>query len=140
MSVIEEMPTYTGEITNDCSCTKYDPVTEEYTDEPSDYCHGWCFDQAVEDFANCIEHLWDLSPAHVWRVEGIQLWNRTSGGIVVAHTPLDLIRAMSVDSSWIMRWRVYADRVEYSLSHHDAPMGSASKLTPLPIEDVYVLE
>ena len=73
-------------------------------------------------------------------LRGIQLWNRTSGGIVVAHTPLDLIRAMSVDSSWIMRWRVYADRVEYSLSHHDAPMGSASKLTPLPIEDVYVLE
>lgn len=123
-------PMFTGEIQNTCTCTKYDPVTEEYTDEPADYCDASCWDFAVEDFANCTEHLRALAVDDLWKVEGIALWNRTVGGYFRASKVDDIIRGMAVDSMWTMRFSVYADRVEYSLSHHDAPTGSSSVLTP----------
>ena len=123
-------PMFTGEIQNTCTCTVYDEETGEYTDEPATDCYGSCWDFAVEDFANCTEHLRELAVDDLWHAEGIQLWNRTVGGYFRASKVTDILEAMTVNSMWTMRFRVYADRVEYSLSHHDAPMGSASVLTP----------
>ena len=48
----------------------------------------------------------------------------------------DLLRGMAVRGEWTMRYEVYADRIEYSLSHHDAPTGSASVLTIMTPEEV----
>jgi hypothetical protein len=44
---------------------------------------------------------------------------------------LDIIRGMTVNGDWTMRWATYEDRIEYSLSHHDAPTGSVSVLYPV---------
>ena len=130
MTTTTTEPMFTGEITNTCTCTKYDPITEEYTDEPADYCDASCWDFAVEDFANVTEDLRNANPDGWWAVDDLQLWNRTVSGYFQATNVTDIIRGMTVNSAWIMRYRVYSDRVEYSLSHHDA-MGSASTLRPM---------
>jgi hypothetical protein len=41
---------------------------------------------------------------------------------------------MTVRSEWNMTYEVFPDRIEYSLSHHDA-MGSASTLTAVTEEE-----
>ena len=41
---------------------------------------------------------------------------------------------MAVRGEWIMRYEVYEDRIEYSLSHHDAPTGSHTVLTAVSDE------
>ena len=119
-----------GEITNTCTCTVYDEETGEYTEDPAEHCDASCWDFAVEDFANVTEDLRNANPDGWWAVDDLQLWNRTVSGYFQATNVADIIRGMTVNSSWIMRYRVYADRVEYSLSHHDA-MGSASTLRPM---------
>ena len=131
MSMTEEAPVYTGEITNSCTCTKYDHETEEYTDEPSDECFGDCWDFALDDFANVTEELRESNPDGWWSVDDLRLWHGNVSGYFRAETVSELIRGMTVNSEWNMRFRVYSDRVEYSLSHHDAPMGSASVLRPM---------
>ena len=128
--MLTESPIYTGEITNTCTCTKYDPVTEEYTDEPSEECYGSCWDFAVEDFANVTEDLRDANETGWWKVEDLRLWNREVSGYFHATKIEDIIRGMAVNSAWIMRYEVFGDRIQYSLSHHDA-MGSNSTLRPV---------
>lgn len=127
---------FSGEMTNDCTCTVYDEEAEEYTDEPAPHCYGCCWEMAVEDFANVTEDLRNANPDGWWAVDDLRLWNRTVSGYFQATNVTDIIRGMTVDSSWIMRYRVYADRVEYSLSHHDA-MGSASTLRPMRDEEPF---
>lgn len=126
-----EAPIYTGEITNGCTCTKYDPITEEYTDEPSDYCDASCWEFAVEDFENVTEELRDANETGWWKVSNLRLWNGEVSGFFHANKVEDILRGMAVNSHWIMNYKVFGDRIEYSLSHHDAPMGSSSVLTPV---------
>lgn len=122
-----------GEITNECTCTYYDEDTDEYL--PTDYCHGDCWEDSVAFFGECTKELRNANESGVWQVNDIQLWNRTVSGYFEATNVVDILGSMTVNSSWIMRFRVYADRVEYSLSHHDAPMGSASVLRPADPDD-----
>lgn len=112
-----------GEISNGCTCFVYDEETGEYTDEPANECHG-CWDFAVEQFAQDTAELRDNNETNWWKVENLRLWNGNVGGLFHANTVEDLIRGMAVNSYWTMRYRVFKYHVEYSLSHHDAPMGS----------------
>lgn len=122
-----------GEITNECTCTIYDEDSDEHFDAP--YCYGECWEDSVYFFGLCTEELRNANPSGHWQVDDIRLWNGNVSGYFQATNVEDIIRGMTVNSSWIMRYRVYADRVEYSLSHHDAPMGSASVLRPSDLGD-----
>jgi len=130
-----DKPIVSGEITNTCTCQAFDPetfeiLTDDYGDPvPSDECFG-CWDDALNMFSEDIAHLWEVYGHDRWVVTGIQLWNREVGGHFEARNVADLVRGMTVNSAWSMKYHVYADRVEYSLSHHDA-LGSASVLRPL---------
>lgn len=122
----------TYEMTNQCSCTVYDDETGTFT--AAEDCFGHCWEDAVDDFHNLIYDLWEKNPTYYWRIGGIRLWNREVGGIAKCETPEDLIRAMTVNSSWTMRYNVTEDSIVYSLSHHDAPTGSSSFVT-IPSEE-----
>lgn len=121
------------EYTNTCSCTFYDEETDEYI-ETND-CFGDCWDQTIEDFTNITSDLFDKNETNWWRVSGIRLWNGDVGGLFHADSVEKLIEGMTVKSLWIMRGEVFNDRIEYSLSHHDAPMGSSSVLTIITEEE-----
>jgi hypothetical protein len=121
----------TGEITNHCTCTVYDEETGEYTNEPTEVCYGECWEMAVEDFTHVTQELRDSNETGWWRVDGLRLWNGNVGGLFHADTVKKLIEGMTVNSDWEMRYKVFPFHIEYSLSHHDAPMGSFTKLYPV---------
>ena len=122
-----------GEMTNDCTCTVYNADSDEYFDAPD--CYGDCWEDSVYFFGLCTEELRNSNPSGEGQVDDLRLWHGNVSGYFHATNVVDIIRGMTVNSSWIMRYRVYADRVEYSLSHHDAPMGSASVLRPADRDD-----
>ena len=113
--------------TNGCSCTAYDEATDSYVESME--CFGDCWDATKEDFANITEHLFEQNLGKCWKVSNIRLWDGDITAYFYADNIDDLIKGMTVDSAWIMRGEVFDDRIEYSLSHHDAPTGSATVLT-----------
>ena len=126
------METIKFEYTNTCTCSSYDIETGENV--PSDFCYGDCWEQILEDFANITEHLIEKNETMWWRVKDLALWDGNHGGFFYAENMEDLIRGMTVNSAWIIRGEVFDDRIEYSLSHHDA-MGSSTTLTMVTEEE-----
>ena len=116
-----------GEITNSCTCVQYDEHGET-TGEPSSYCYGDCWEDSISDFTEVTNDFRNNNETSWWRVENIRLWNGEASGYFHANTVEDIIHGMAVRGEWIIRYSVFADRIEYSLSHHDAPMGSTSVL------------
>jgi hypothetical protein len=66
-----------------------------------------------------------------WSVENLRLWNGDISGHFKVGKVEEMLIAMTVRSEWRMHYEVYSDRVEYSLSHHDAPTGSETTLRPV---------
>lgn len=125
---MSEMLTVKGEITNNCNCLTYtDEEGKEVSIDETYTCFGDCWEYAVEDFSMVTEQLRDSNETNWWKVEDLQLWNRKVSGYFHAKTVADIIEGMTVRGDWTMRYEVFSDRIEYSLSHHDA-MGSASTL------------
>ena len=124
-----DTPIATGEITNSCTCLTYeeDGETMSIDTEYGSTCYGDCWDFAVEDFAMITEELRDSNETNWWKVQDLRLWNGNVSGYFHAKNVADLIEGMTVRSDWNMTYKVFSDRVEYSLSHHDA-MGSATVL------------
>lgn len=120
----------TGEITNSCTCTQYDENGEP-TDEPVSYCYGDCWEDSVSDFTMVTQELRESNETDWWKVSNLRLWDGDVSGYFHADKVEDILRGMAVRGEWIMRYSVYPDRIEYSLSHHDAPMGSATVLYPV---------
>lgn len=121
-----------AQYTNTCTCEDYNEETDEST--PSDWCWGSCWEYTVEDFANITEELRQSNTTGWWKVTDLRLWNRDVSGYFYAEKVEDILRGMTVNSEWTMRLSAYPNRVEYSLSHHDA-MGSNSVLTAVTEEE-----
>lgn len=128
--------TLKGEIANICTCDEYDDVHDEYNIVP---CEGHCWEDAIEDFAYVTNELRKSNETQWWKVTNLRLWNGEVSGFFIARGVSELVRGMTVNSEWRMTYEVFADRIEYSLAHHDAPTGSASVLTPVSAEEVETL-
>jgi len=124
-----------GELTNNCNCLLFeeDGETKSVDTEYGSTCYGDCWEYAVEDFANVTEELRNSNETDWWKVSNLRLWDGESSGYFHAKTVADLIEGMTVNSDWRMTYEVHADRIEYSLSHHDAN-GSATTLTAVSEE------
>lgn len=124
-----------GEMTNTCDCLTYiDEDGKEVSIDDTYTCFGDCWEFAVEDFSMITEELRNANETGWWKVSNLALWNREVSGYFHAKTVADIIDGMTVRSEWTMRYEVFADRIEYSLSHHDA-MGSATTLTAVTEEE-----
>lgn len=127
--------TLKGEITNACDCLTYtDDDGNEVSIDDTYTCFGDCWEFAVEDFAMVTEDLRNANETGWWKVTNLRLWNGEVSGYFPATTVAGLLEGMTVRGDWRMTYEVFADRIEYSLSHHDA-MGSASTLTPVTEEE-----
>ena len=109
------------EITNECSCQNYDADTDTFTD--SEYCYGVCWDDTLEMFSYDVADLLEKNPSGVWRIEGLPLWSGSVDGYGEATTASELLRIITVNSSWILRYAIDNDEIHAVLSHHDVPMG-----------------
>lgn len=118
-----------GEITNGCNCLTYeDENGNEVSIDDTYTCFGDCWEFAVEDFTMLTEDFRKTNETGWWKVTNLRLWNGEVSGYFHAKNVAEIIEGMTVRSEWTMRYEVFADRIEYSLSHHDA-MGSATTLT-----------
>jgi hypothetical protein len=117
-----------GEITNTCTCVQVDDDGNT-TDEPVSHCYGDCWYDSVDDFTEVTKELRIANESDWWKVTNLRLWDGDVSGYFHADTVEELLRGMAVRGEWSMRYKIYADRIEYSLSHHDAPTGSATVLT-----------
>ena len=125
----------TGEITNTCTCVQFDE-DDNPTNEFVSYCYGDCWYDSVDEFANVTTEFRKKNETDWWHVKDLRLWNGDVSGYFHAEAVEDLLRGMAVRGSWVMRYTVFPDRIEYSLSHHDSPTGSNTVLTIMTQEEV----
>lgn len=125
-----------GEITNGCNCLVYNDGEGEQSLDPDYPCYGDCWEFAVEDFTMLTEDFRKTNTTDWWHAKNLRLWNGEVSGYFHANTVAKLLEGMTVRGEWIMRYEVFADRIEYSLSHHDAPTGSSTVLTVMTEEEV----
>jgi hypothetical protein len=118
-----------GEITNLCTCTAYDENTGDYKEASE--CFGYCWSDSVAEFGEATMELRHSNETDWWSVENLRLWNGDISGHFKVDKVEEMLIAMTVRSEWRMHYEVYSDRVEYSLSHHDAPTGSETTLRPV---------
>ena len=129
--------TIDGEMTNLCTCLEWEEGVGYDNEIPARDCWGTCWEQAVEDFAECTADFRATNTTGWWKVTDLALWNRTVSGYFYAQ-PNDveeIINGMTVNSEWTMRWQVFDDHVHYSLSHHDA-LGSDTTLEAVTQDEV----
>jgi len=128
-----ESGTYTAVYQNTCSCENYDPDTDEST--PADDCHGWCWDDTVQDFANITEHLF-TETSQGFRITGFPVWNGTVDGYFSARNATELLDNITPDrTEWRLEVTVHADHLTGRLYHHDAPTGGTITVTPFSEDD-----
>ncbi len=129
----EEVTVFPFELTNECTCENYDEETETFI--PSLDCYGDCFTDQLDYFSLCTNELFNNSETSWWKVSNLRLWNGEHSGLFYAETVEQLVEGMTVRSGWIMRGTAYSNKIEYSLSHHDAPMGSRTVLENVTEEE-----
>lgn len=91
-------------------------------------CDGICWEQALEDFEGITSELFDNNETMWWKVSNLSLWDGNHSGYGYAKNSRDLLDLMTVNSEWHIKGKVFDNRIEYSLSHHDS-MGSNTVLT-----------
>jgi hypothetical protein len=117
MTANTETPISYGTISNTCQC--------------EEDCYGICWEDDLYFFGLCTDEL-IANASGWWSIENVRLWHGHVSGYGQANNARDLLDLMTVRSEWQMEYRVFPDRIEYSLSHHDAPTGSASTIRPMP--------
>lgn len=118
--------TYTttdAEITNQCTCTKYDPVAEEFTDEPADECSGICWEFAEEDFHETVREF--FGDGGTFAIDGFPLWGGPVSGYFQARNLREFLAAVTVRGAWNLRYSVGPDEFSATIWHHDVPMGGS---------------
>lgn len=123
-----ETPTATAEYTNQCTCLKYDEMGNVMEGETPRYCYDTCWEYVLDDFAMVTEELRNSNETNWWKVDNLRLWNGEVSGYFQAKTVEDILQGMTVRGEWTLHCKMFGDRIEYSLSHHDSPTGSASTL------------
>ena len=91
-------------------------------------CEGECWQRVLEDFTDLTIDLFDENETLWWKVSNLALWDGNHSGYGYAMCAEDLLSLMSVKSEWRMKGKVFNDRIEYSVSHHDS-MGSNTVVT-----------
>ena len=129
---METEQVYEFGFSNLCSCMESDDfiMIEAFQIE----CDGICWEMALEDFTNITSGLFEANETYWWKVSNLKLWDGNHGGYGKAKDAQALLELMTVRSDWNIKGKVFNDRIEYSLSHHDAPMGSNTVLTMITEE------
>lgn len=121
------------EYRNTCTCRNYDIDTEETTESLE--CYGDCWEFVLSDFSEITKSLFDQNDTLWWKVSNFRLWDGNHNGFAYADTPEKLIEVMTVRGEWNINGTIMDDHIKYSLSHHDAPMGSNTTLSIITEEE-----
>ena len=123
-----------GTITTSCTCVTYNEETGDWEEAPE----CWdCWSDDILYFSDTVtplftneqeEHLLhgEWKWGHKFSIQGVRLWDRTVGGIIIVADQKELVRAMTVTGDHTLEWQFDETTNELSarLSHHDCPTGS----------------
>ena len=128
---METEQVYEFEFGNLCSCMESDDfvMIEALQIE----CDGICWEMALEDFTDITSGLFEVNETMWWKISNLGLWDGNHSGYGKAKDAEELLRLMTVNSDWNIKGKVFNDRIEYSLSHHDS-MGSNTVVTMITDE------
>lgn len=129
---METEQVYEFEFGNLCSCMESDDFIMFESLQID--CDGICWEMALEDFTDITSGLFEDNETHWWKISNLKLWDGNHGGYGKAKDAEALLELMTVRSDWNIKGKVFNDRIEYSLSHHDAPMGSNTVVTMITDE------
>jgi hypothetical protein len=88
---------------------------------------------ALEDFTDITSGLFEVNETSWWKISNLGLWDGNHSGYGYAKDAEALLELMTVNSDWNIKGKVFNDRIEYSLSHHDS-MGSNTVVTMITDE------
>ena len=114
-----------------CSCMESDDFV--MLNALQTECDGICWEMALEDFTDITSGLFEVNETMWWKVLNLGLWDGNHSGYGYAKDAEELLRLMTVNSDWNIKGKVFNDRIEYSLSHHDS-MGSNTVVTMITDE------
>ena len=114
------------EITNNCTCTD---ETGGYTDD----CYG-CWGDVLEMFNENTKHLLDITNG-VFFIDGLPLWDRNVAATFTVENTEELLRAITINGEWYLRYSVENDTLHCRLSHHDVPTGRSFTVKPVIIPE-----
>jgi len=120
-----------GETTNGCTCTDFDETIADWV--PRAECYGYCWDDQVEDFTNCLADFLAGAPTNEFAISGFPVWNGTVSGVFTADTAVEFLSAVTVRGDWTLRWEVTPQAFTAVLSHHDA--SGTITVVPVPEEE-----
>jgi hypothetical protein len=128
---METEQVYEFEFGNLCSCMESDDfiMIEALQTE----CDGICWMMSLEDFTDITSGLFEINETLWWKVSDLRLWDGNHSGYGYAKDAESLLELMTVRSDWNIKGKVFNDRIEYSLSHHDS-MGSNTVVTMITDE------
>jgi len=128
---METEQVYEFEFGNLCNCMESDDfiMIEALQTE----CDGICWMMALEDFTDITSGLFEVNETMWWKVSNLGLWDGNHSGYGYAKDAESLLELMTVRSDWNIKGKVFNDRIEYSLSHHDS-MGSNTVVTMITDE------
>lgn len=120
---------YAFSFSNTCMCLDSDHNDDWVMFEALQIdCEGECWEYALEDFKDITGGLFENNETMWWKVSNLSLWDGNHSGYGYADTSEKLLELMTVRSDWNIKGKVFNDRIEYSLSHHDS-MGSNTVVT-----------
>jgi hypothetical protein len=114
-----------------CSCMESDDFV--MINAMQTECDGICWMMALEDFTDITSGLFEVNETMWWKVSNLGLWDGNHSGYGYAKDAESLLELMTVNSDWNIKGKVFNDRIEYSLSHHDS-MGSNTVVTMITDE------
>jgi hypothetical protein len=114
-----------------CSCMESDDFV--MINALQTECDGICWMMALEDFTDITSGLFEVNETMWWKVSNLGLWDGNHSGYGYAKDAESLLELMTVRSDWNIKGKVFNDRIEYSLSHHDS-MGSNTVVTMITEE------
>ena len=131
---METEKTYSFAFSNECMCADGDYNDDFVMFEAMEIdCEGECWEAALEDFADITGGLFEKNETMWWKISNLALWDGNHSGYDYAKDAESLLELMTVRSAWHIKGTVFNDRIEYSLSHHDA-MGSRTVVTMITDE------
>jgi hypothetical protein len=119
-----------AEVTNNCTCIVYDEETgdnlkDEYGyDARPDYCYGDCFDESVRDLNDNVLPEWlnlhrATSDDYVLIGGSGMGWLRQSGKIIARATGEHIVKAMSINGDFTLRFKLEDKSFTAVRSSHD---------------------
>ena len=122
----QERYALTGFMTNACNCNQLEQEQDNNYE-----CYGYCWDEQLEDWTNCMSDWVDENPTDEWLVTDFPTWTGGVTGVTVARTAEELLRAITPQSEYNMSWTLSTTTDATNTSRVSTAQPPPARLAPV---------